>query len=105
MNIMFVSVAERTKEIGIRKAIGAKQRTILIQFLIEAAAICLFGGLCGLGMAGAASVGMQKFLPAQMSLRVALTAILMSLLTGLAAGFLPAYRAARMRPVDALRAE
>jgi putative ABC transport system permease protein len=49
MNIMFVSVAERTKEIGIRKAIGAKRRTILIQFLIEAAVICLFGGLIGLG--------------------------------------------------------
>ena len=105
MNIMFVSVAERTKEIGIRKAIGAKQRTILIQFLIEAAVICLLGGLVGLAMAWAAAAGLHKFMPAPMSLRVASTAILMSLLTGLVAGFLPAHRAARMKPVDALRAE
>jgi putative ABC transport system permease protein len=105
MNIMFVSVTERTKEIGIRKAIGAKQRTILIQFLIEAAVICLLGGLFGLAMAWAAAAGLHKFMPAPMSLRVASTAILMSLLTGLVAGFLPAHRAARMKPVDALRAE
>jgi len=105
MNIMFVSVAERTKEIGIRKAIGARRRTILIQFLIEAAVICFFGGLLGLSLAWVASAGMQKFLPAQMSLQVALIAVVMSLLTGIVAGFLPAYRAARMRPVEALRAE
>ena len=105
MNIMFVSVTERTKEIGIRKAIGAKRRTILIQFLIEAATVCLFGGLLGLSIAWAANVGMQKFLPTELSLHVAMLAILMSLLTGIVAGFLPAYRAARMNPVDALRAE
>ncbi|HWN96293.1 MAG TPA: ABC transporter permease [Methylomirabilota bacterium] len=105
MNIMFVSVAERTKEIGIRKAIGAKRRTILIQFLIEAAVICLLGGLIGLGVAWGASVGIKKFLPTQMSPTVAVLAILVSLVTGIVAGFLPAYRAARMSPVDALRAE
>ena len=105
MNIMFVSVAERTKEIGIRKAIGAKRRTILIQFLIEAAVICLLGGLIGLGVAWGASVGIKKFLPTQMSPTVAVLAIVVSLVTGIVAGFLPAYRAARMSPVDALRAE
>jgi putative ABC transport system permease protein len=105
MNIMFVSVAERTKEIGIRKAIGAKRRTILIQFLIEAATICLFGGLIGLGVAWGASGGIKKFLPTEMSLHVAILAIVVSLITGIVAGFLPAYRAARMSPVDALRAE
>jgi putative ABC transport system permease protein len=105
MNIMFVSVAERTKEIGIRKAIGAKRRTILIQFLIESAMVCAFGGLIGLAIAWGASVGLQKVLPTTMSLHVAALAIVMSLVTGIAAGFFPAYRAARMNPVDALRAE
>ena len=105
MNIMFVSVAERTKEIGIRKAIGAKRRTILIQFLIEAAVICLFGGLLGVGAAWGANVGMKKFLPTEMSVHVASLALAMALVTGIVAGFLPAYRAARMNPVDALRAE
>jgi putative ABC transport system permease protein len=105
MNIMFVSVAERTKEIGIRKAIGAKRRTILIQFLIEAATICLVGGIIGLGIAWGVSRGLQKVLPTNMSLQVALLAMLVSLITGVVAGFFPAYRAARMNPVDALRAE
>jgi putative ABC transport system permease protein len=105
MNIMFVSVAERTKEIGIRKAIGAKRRTILIQFLIEAAVICLLGGLIGLAVAWSASMGLKKFMPAGMSMHVAVLAIVVSLVTGIVAGFLPAYRAARMSPVDALRAE
>jgi putative ABC transport system permease protein len=105
MNIMFVSVAERTKEIGIRKAIGAKRRTILIQFLIEAAAICVIGGLIGLGIAWGVSVGVREKLPATMSGNVALLAVTLSLVTGVIAGFLPAYRAARMNPVDALRAE
>jgi putative ABC transport system permease protein len=105
MNIMFVSVAERTREIGIRKAIGAKRRTILVQFLIEAAAICIMGGLIGLGLAWAATLAVQKYIPASMSPHVAAMAILVSLATGLVAGFLPAWRAARMNPVDALRAE
>jgi putative ABC transport system permease protein len=105
MNIMFVSVAERTKEIGIRKAIGAKRRTILIQFLIESAAICLLGGLIGLGVAWGTTFGIKKFLPTEMSMRVAVLAVAMSLFTGIVAGFLPAYRAARLSPVDALRAE
>jgi putative ABC transport system permease protein len=105
MNIMFVSVAERTREIGIRKAIGAKRRTILIQFLIEAAIVCLFGGLIGLAIAFAASFAVKQILPTAISPAVVGLAMGMALLTGLIAGFMPAWRAARMNPVDALRAE
>ncbi|MSU59602.1 MAG: FtsX-like permease family protein [Pedosphaera sp.] len=105
MNIMFVSVAERTREIGIRKAIGAKRRTILLQFLIEAAAICLLGGLIGLGIAWPLTFAIDHFLPATMSLKVVGIALLTSLVTGVLSGFFPAWRAARMNPVDALRAE
>lgn len=105
MNIMFVSVAERTKEIGIRKAIGAKRRTVLVQFLIEAAMVCLLGGLLGLSIAYPVSLVLKKFLPTSMSMAVVAIAIVMSLVTGLLAGFMPAYRAARMNPVDALRSE
>jgi putative ABC transport system permease protein len=105
MNIMFVSVAERTKEIGIRKAIGAKRRTILMQFLTEAAAICLFGGLIGLGIAWPCTLLLARFMPATMSLPIVGTAILVSLVVGVVAGFLPAWRAARLNPVDALRSE
>jgi putative ABC transport system permease protein len=105
MNIMFVSVAERTREIGIRKAIGAKRRTILLQFLIEAAAICGMGGLIALGIAWPVTLLMQKVMPATMSLLVVSVALGVSLLTGVISGFLPAWRAARMNPVDALRAE
>jgi putative ABC transport system permease protein len=105
MNIMFVSVTERTREIGIRKAVGAKRRTILIQFLIEAALICLMGGLIGLGLAALATWGISRFFPASLSLSIAALALGVSALTGIIAGFLPAWRAARMNPVDALRAE
>ena len=105
MNIMFVSVAERTREIGIRKAIGAKRRAILLQFLIEAATICLLGGLIALGIAYPLTLAMEQFFPAKLSLPVAGLALAVSLLTGVVAGFVPAWRAARMNPVDALRNE
>jgi putative ABC transport system permease protein len=105
MNIMFVSVAERTREIGIRKAIGAKRRAILMQFLTEAAAICLFGGFLGLAIAWPITFAMARMMPAKMSLPVVGLAILVSLVTGLVSGFFPAWRAARMNPVDALRNE
>jgi putative ABC transport system permease protein len=105
MNIMFVSVAERTREIGIRKAIGAKRRTILIQFLTEAATICLLGGLIGLSIAWPMTMLINRFMPTQMSMTIVGIAILVSLLTGVISGFFPAWRAARMNPVDALRSE
>ena len=105
MNIMFVSVAERTREIGVRKAIGAKRRTILLQFLIEAACICLIGGAIALGIAWLATLALNKIMPAQMSLGIVAISLLVSLLTGVLSGFFPAWRAARMNPVDALRNE
>ncbi len=108
MNIMFVSVAERTREIGVRKAIGAKQRTILLQFLIEAAAICLMGGLAGLSITYLLTLIVGQvfpYFPVTMSLPVMGLAIVTSVLTGVTSGFLPAWRAARMDPVDALRNE
>jgi putative ABC transport system permease protein len=105
MNIMFVSVAERTKEIGIRKAIGARRRTILIQFLIEAAGICVLGGMIGLAIAWPVTLLMSQVMPATMSPTIVVLALLVAATTGLVAGFMPAWRAARMNPVDALRAE
>ena len=105
MNIMFVSVTERTKEIGIRKAIGAKRRTILMQFLVEAAALCLIGGLIGLAIAFPLSLIVDQFLPTAMPLSVVFVSIGISLVVGLISGFLPAYRAAKMDPVEALRYE
>jgi len=105
MNIMFVSVAERTREIGVRKAIGARRRTILLQFLIEAATICLLGGLVGLVITYLLTLVLGRFLPMTMSFPVMGLALVVSLLTGLSSGFFPAWRAARMNPVDALRNE
>lgn len=105
MNIMFVSVAERTREIGIRKAIGARRRTILLQFLAEAASICLLGGLIGVTFAWLVTLVVSHFLPVTLSLHIVGIALLVALVTGVISGFLPAWRAARMNPVDALRSE
>jgi putative ABC transport system permease protein len=105
MNIMFVSVKERTKEIGIRKAIGAKRRTIMGQFLTEAAVICLMGGLIGLLLAVGLSMVINKFLPTSVQMNTVLLAITISLLTGIVSGLAPAWTAAKMDPVEALRYE
>ncbi len=112
MNIMFVSVAERTKEIGIRKALGAKRRTILIQFLLEAAAITLLAGIIGIGLAWPISWKIGDFaresgsiFEARMSWVIVVIALFVSGTTGVIAGLIPAWRASRMNPVDALRSE
>ena len=106
MNIMFVSVTERTREIGIRKAIGARRRTILLQFLTEAACICMLGGLIALGIAWPLTLAVRRWvLPVALSPTIVVAALLVSLVTGVVSGFLPAWRAARMNPVDALRSE
>ncbi|MAT39822.1 MAG: hypothetical protein CL946_09490 [Ectothiorhodospiraceae bacterium] len=105
MNIMFVSVKERTKEIGTRKALGAKRRTILVQFLIEAATICLLGGLIGIGLSYPLSLIIDQVLPSVMPIWVVFVSLTISMLVGLLSGIIPAYSAAKLDPVDALRYE
>lgn len=104
MNIMFVSVAERTAEIGLRKALGARRRTILLQFLIEAASISLIGGVIALVIARVlVEVGKRFLSTVTLSPGVVLLALSVALATGVISGFLPAWRAARLTPVEALR--
>jgi len=108
MNITFVSVKERTKEIGTRKALGARRRTILLQFLIESTALCLLGGFIGLTIAFLMcfliGVGFPSF-PVHFSTDLVLVSMIVSVLTGLIAGFAPAWTASRLDPVAALRYE
>ena len=111
MNIMLVSVSERTREIGIRKAIGAKRRDILVQFLIEAAVLSLSGGLIGLSLALLLSLFMQHIpmgemtAGAQVSVGVVILALTVSIGIGVVSGTYPAFRAARLDPIESLRHE
>jgi putative ABC transport system permease protein len=108
MNITFVSVRERTKEIGTRKALGARRRTILLQFLIEAVSICFAGGIVGLGFTYVLSLVVKTALPSfplEFSVGLVLTSILVSVATGVISGFVPALGASRLDPVVALRYE
>jgi putative ABC transport system permease protein len=106
MNIMLVTVTERTREIGVRMAIGARRRDILVQFLLEAVLICLTGGLLGaiLGVGGAWVAARYFATDVVVDLLTVLVAFLFAAAVGLFFGFYPARRAAWMQPVDALRA-
>jgi len=108
MNITFVSVKERTREIGTRKALGARRRTILLQFLIESTSLCLLGGFIGLGVAYVMCTGIGQAFPSfpiRFSLGLVLVSMAVSILTGLFSGFAPAWSASRLDPVAALRYE
>jgi len=107
MNIMFVSVTERTREIGIRKAIGAKRRSILMQFLFESAAICLIGGVIGIAIAAAltAVINATGMMPASLSPGIMITSVVVAIAVGVLAGLVPAYKGAKLDPIDALRYE
>lgn len=107
MNIMLVSVSERTKEIGIRKAIGANRKSILLQFLIEAVVLSCLGGLLGvgLGLGIAKLVSMVSSLTISYSWSVTLMSFLFSLIIGVAFGVFPANKASKLNPIQALRHE
>ena len=107
IGIMMISVTERTREIGVRKAVGATRQEILWQFLVESAVLTLLGGATGLALgAGAAKiVAFTTPIPAAVPIWAVLVALLMAVVTGVLFGLIPAYRASRLDPVDALRYE
>ena len=105
MNIMFVSVKERTREIGVRKAIGATKGMIMGQFLMEAVTICLIAGLIGLFFAYISSIFINKIFPSTLPVGLSISAVLLSMIVGVVSGMIPSYRAANLDPIDALRYE
>jgi ABC-type antimicrobial peptide transport system permease subunit len=107
MNIMLVSVTERTREIGLRMAVGARGRDILRQFLVEAVVLCMAGGAMGIAMGRGASYLVTKLLhwPTESSLPAVIAAVVVSATVGIVFGYYPAWKASRLDPIEALRYE
>jgi putative ABC transport system permease protein len=107
MNIMLVSVLERTREIGIRKALGARERDIWIQFLLEAAFLTFAGGIIGVAIGWGASIAIDKlgFMATMVTPDIVIMAVSVSVAIGLFFGFYPAWNASRLNPIQALRSE
>jgi ABC-type antimicrobial peptide transport system permease subunit len=107
MNIMLVSVTERTREVGIRMAVGAKQRDIMLQFLVESVVLSCMGGLIGLciGIIGAEAVALVGDWPVLISPLIVLIAFGFAMLVGVVFGIYPANKASKLNPIEALRYE
>ena len=107
MNIMLVSVTERTKEIGLRMAVGARARDILRQFLVEAVVLCLLGGAMGIifGRGGSFAFRVLLHWPTETSLPAIVAAVVVSATVGVLFGYYPAWKASRLDPIEALRYE
>ena len=107
MNIMLVSVTERTREIGLRMAVGARSHHILRQFLVEAVVLCLLGGMIGIFLGHGASIGVRSIMhwPTEISFPAIAVAVIVSFGVGMIFGFYPAWKASRLDPIEALRYE
>ena len=107
MNIMLVSVTERTREIGLRMAVGAKGQDVLWQFLVEAMALSLVGGLVGVGLGFAISEGLTQFLqwPTSVPINAVAVSVRFAAVIGIVFGFYPAWKGAQLDPIESLRLE